>query len=57
MAEEPVFKGEDIEKRIKKVQETYKKVTSKPKPKEKKPKKTDKTDKSEETEEEEKADL
>ena len=63
LTEEPAFKSDDVEKRVKKVQETYKKVTSKLKPKEKKPKKTEKADKSdknetnEETDDQEKADL
>lgn len=51
LSEDPAFRGDDIVKRVKKAEETYKKVTNKKQPKEKKPKKT------EETEEEEKADL
>ena len=38
MSEEPAFRIEEMEKLVKKVHDTYKKVTSKKKPIEKKPK-------------------
>lgn len=49
LTEDPLFKSEDIEKKLKKATDTYKKVTNKKKPKEKKPK----GEKKEETTEEE----